>query len=140
MKAIKKYERYFGRRLKIFITERVFDDSCTALRNTQKFTGAEENIINIYEGVRVNSSSKGGARPIIRMGSKVLRYLGAEKIVHEVKKTEWARFLRQELPHGFEPVVDAEGVELLKEELADEARMIAEMIDQLDVKTLWNLD
>ena len=86
MKAIKKYERYFGRRLKIFITERVFDDSCTALRNTQKFTGAEENIINIYEGVRVNSSSKGGARPIIRMGSKVLRYLGAEKIVHEVKK------------------------------------------------------
>ena len=70
----------------------------------------------------------------------MLRYLGAEKIVHEAKKTEWARFLRQELPHGFEPVVDAEGVELLKEELADEARMIAKMIDQSDVKALWNLD
>ena len=139
-KAIKKYKRYFGRRLKIFITEEVFDDSCTALRNIQQFTGAEESIINIYEGVRINSSSRGGARPIIRMGGKVLRYLGAEKIVHEVKKTEWAQFLRQEIPHEFEPVVDAEGVELLKEELADEARMVAKMIDQPDVESLWNLD
>lgn len=125
--------------IKVSIMEEIFDDSNSFLNELKEFVEAENDLLNPYEEVRVNSSSEGKSYYSARVISMILRCLGLERMVHEVKRSRWAQYLRQDAYQVHEPVVDDHGVQLLHEELSDEAREVTDLIGRQDVLDIWNL-
>lgn len=139
-KPLKEFKSLFDKyKIKIFIMEEIFKDSKNFLEELRGFVQAEDDLLNPYEGIRVNASSEGKSYHFARLVSTTLRRLGFERAVHEVKRSPWAQYLRQDASQGNEPVVDEHGLQLLHEELSDEAREVTDLIGRPDVLDIWDL-
>jgi hypothetical protein len=141
LNAIKKYINYFdGENIKIFIMEELFNDTDSALNEIKEFVNYKNKIVNIYRNTRLNKTSGGETPLIARATSRALRKLGAGALVHRVKRSRLANLLRTSGSHNFQPVVDSEGVEMLKERLNSEAKAVAELIDRPELSTIWDIE
>jgi len=139
-KPLVEFRNLFGyNKFKVHIMEEIFSKTDSFLKEVGEFVQAESDLVNPYKGVRVNASSEGKSYYLVRLVSTTLRRLGLERAVHEVKRSQWAQYLRKDTSKGNEPVVTEDGVQLLREELSDEAREVTNLIDRPDVLDVWNL-
>lgn len=138
-KSLKRYQRLFAKKdIKILIMEKVFNDTDRCLQELEDYVGSEFKINNFYKYVKVNASSRRGSHRVVQIASRILRYLGGEKVVHRVKRTNWSTLLRKDSDEGYDPIVDKEGIDVLKTEVADEVGAVARMTDHKNVDSLWN--
>jgi hypothetical protein len=140
LEPLTKYKKLFDEScIRVFIMEEVFGRLCDFLCRVRQFVQAEEPLVNPYGGVRVNAASEGKSYYFARVVSNALRRLGFERVVHKVKRSRWARYLRRDPSQENTPVIDDDGVQRLHEELSNEAKEVLDLLDRQDILDLWNI-
>ncbi len=127
-------------KLGVFIMEEMFSHTEVFLEKVREFVQAEDELVNPYQGVKVNTSSEGPSYRWVRLVSAAVRRLGLEKLVHKVKRSRWSRLLRKNPAENRNPIVDDYGLRLLNKKLSGEAREVADLIGRPDVLEIWSLD